>query len=63
MLKDMKFYQLAVGAKFVFRGKEFEKTAMSMAVDERCWGNIFMAGTEVESEGPLLPEEAASRQG
>jgi hypothetical protein len=42
----MQFYQLAKGARFEFLGKQFEKVAMSMAVDaERC-GNVFWGGTE-----------------
>ncbi len=62
----MKFYALAIGARFVFRGQEFEKTAMSMAEvladgHQRGWGNIFQGGTEVESEGPLLPADVAAR--
>ena len=58
----MKFYELAIGARFIFRGQRFEKIAMSMARDEENCGNIFMGGTEVEPDGePLLlsPEEAA----
>jgi hypothetical protein len=57
----MKFYELAIGARFVFRGQWFVKIAMSMAEDERHWGNIFQGGTEVESEGPMLPADVAAR--
>lgn len=62
----MRFYELAVGAEFVFRGRRFVKTAMSMAEvladgPERGWGNVFLGETEVVSEGPLLPPEVAAR--
>jgi hypothetical protein len=59
----MKFYELAIGAVFTFRGVAYKKTGMSMAEDGRRWGSIFQAETDVDSEGPLLPpEEAASRR-
>ncbi len=57
----MKFYELAVGAVFTFGGRTFRKTAMSMAEDERCWGNVFLGETEVESDGPVLPVEVAAK--
>jgi hypothetical protein len=38
----MKFYELAVGARFVFRGRRFEKIAISMTEDEHGCGNIFL---------------------
>ncbi len=58
----MKFYELAVGARFILRGRRFEKIAMSMAEDEQGVGSILMGGTEIVPDGvPLLlpPEEAA----
>jgi hypothetical protein len=58
----MKFYELAIGAQFIFRGRRFEKIAMSMANDEKRFGSVFMGETEVVPDGvPLLlpPEEAA----
>ena len=58
----MKFYELAIGARFTHRGQRFTKLAMSCARDERGWGNVFQGSMEVEPEGePLLlsPEEAA----
>ena len=58
----MKFYQLAIGARFKFRGREFEKSARGFAVgigdgpmDHR-YGAGFMLETEVESDGPFLTE-------
>jgi len=62
----MKFYELAVGAVFTFRGKRFRKVAMSMAEGlddghQRGWSNIFLGGTEVVSDGPLLPAEVAAK--
>ena len=59
---SMQFYELAVGARFSFRGRRFEKTAMSMAQDEERCGHVFMGDVEVTADGePLLlaPEEAA----
>ena len=58
----MKFYELAIGARFIFRGRRFEKIAMSMANDEKQFGSVFMGETEVVPDGVpllLLPEEAA----
>jgi hypothetical protein len=57
----MKFYELAVGAVFTFRGVTYKKIGMSMAEDERRWENIFQAETHVEAEGPLLPPEEAAK--
>jgi hypothetical protein len=53
----MQFYQLAKGARFEFRGKQFEKIAMSMAEDAEQYGNVFQAETEVRPIGEphLLP--------
>ena len=51
----VRFYELAVGAVFSVRGRRYRKIAMSMAEDERHWGNVFMGETEVVSDGPLLP--------
>jgi len=61
----VKFYELAVGARFVFMGRRYEKVAVAMAVDEGRLGNIFFGTAPVETEGePLLlsPEEAARRK-
>ena len=58
----MKFYELAIGARFVFRGRRFEKLGMSMAEDEGRAGHVFVGDAEVTAdEGSLLlpPEEAA----
>ena len=59
----MKFYELAIGARFVFGGQRFEKTAMSMAKDEQPIGNLFMGETEVVPDGEpsLLPPAEAAR--
>ena len=43
------------GARFEIRGKQYQKTAMSMASDENNCGTIFKAGTEILPIGePLL---------
>jgi hypothetical protein len=52
----MKFYELAIGARFVFRGRRFEKIGMGMANNEHGCGSMFMGKTEV------APEEAARRK-
>ena len=41
------FYQLPLGARFEFRGKRYEKLALSMARDEERCGNIFQDEAEV----------------
>jgi hypothetical protein len=60
---NVKFFELAVGARFLFRAQQFEKTAMGMAQDGRGWGNIFMGEMDVETDGEplLLPPEVAAR--
>ena len=59
----MRFYQLARGARFEFRGRQFKKTAMSMAQDSECLGSIFQGGTEVLPIGePLLLSEAEAQK-
>ena len=61
----MKFYQLAVGARFRHRGARFKKAGMSCAEDERGWANVFLGLVEIEPEGePLLmsPAEATRWQ-
>jgi hypothetical protein len=58
----MKFYELAIGARFCFRGRRFEKLAMSLAEDEDRAGHVFTGNAEVTADGePLLlpPAEAA----
>lgn len=46
----MPFHRLPVGAKFEFRGRRYQKLALSMAGDEDRFGNIFHAETEVVPE-------------
>jgi hypothetical protein len=59
----MQFYQLAVGARFVFRGRKYRKIAMCMTEDEDRVGHIFQGETEVEADGVLLllPADEAER--
>ena len=59
----MQFYELAVGARFFFRGRRYEKLAMSMAADEEQIGSVFMAETVVTADGEplLLSQEEAAR--
>ena len=59
----MKFYELAIGARFIFRGQRFEKLGMSMAKDDKGIGSIFMGETEVSPDGvpQLLPPEEAAK--
>ena len=58
---NVRFYELAIGAVFGFRGKRYRKEAMSMAEDEEKIGSIFLGETEVVSDGPLLPPEIAAK--
>jgi hypothetical protein len=59
----MQFYRLAKGARFEFGGRQYEKTAMSMAVDCDGIGNVFDGAREVTPVGEplLLPEEESAR--
>ncbi len=41
------FQQLPIGARFEFRGRRYEKLALSLAGDEDRCGNVFHAATEV----------------
>jgi len=43
----MQFQEIPVGGHFEFRGRRYEKLALSMARDEDHYGNIFQAQTEV----------------
>ena len=58
---SVKFYELAIGARFVFRGQPFVKGAMCMALDEQRLGTVFLGETNVLSDGPLLPPEIAAQ--
>jgi hypothetical protein len=50
----MQFKELPIGARFEFRGRRYEKVALSMACDEERMGNIFHDDTEVVSEAPSV---------
>ena len=41
------FFQLPVGARFEFRGRRYEKVALSMADDEERRGSVFPDHVEV----------------
>ena len=45
------FWQLPIGARFEFRGRRYEKLALSMARDEERCGNIFQDEAEVFWDG------------
>jgi hypothetical protein len=59
----VQFYQLAKGARFEFRGQQFQKIAMSLALDADTNGNIFQGATEIVPIGEplLLPVEEAEK--
>ncbi len=42
-----RFCELPIGARFEFRGRRYEKLALSLAGDEERCGNIFQDQTEV----------------
>jgi hypothetical protein len=50
----MKFYELAIGARFFFSGRRFEKLGMSMAEDEGRAGHVFMGDAEVTADGGVV---------
>ncbi len=60
---EVRFYELAVGAWFAFRGERFEKVAMSMARAEDWTGCVFRGETQVSPEGDaaLLPVQVAAQ--
>ena len=43
----IQFHQLPLGARFEFRGRRYEKLALSMASDEDRCGNIFQYECQV----------------
>jgi len=49
------FSALPVGARFEFRGRRYEKLALSLARDEDCCGNVFQDQTEVWADLPPPP--------
>ena len=55
-----KFNELPLGARFEFRGRRYEKLALSLARDEERMGNIFHAETEVLAERAQLAGSATS---
>ena len=50
---------MAPGARFEFHGRQFKKTAISMAQVPSANGNIFQSATEIDPIGQplLLPED------
>ncbi len=60
-----KFCELPIGARFEFRGRRYEKLAVSLAGDEDRCGNVFLDDTEVLAEAAAAdrprPREARPR--
>ena len=46
----MKFYKLAIGARFTVRGERFTKRGMGAAENERRWCFMFFGIMDVEPE-------------
>jgi len=59
----MQFFELAIGARFIFQGRKYTKIAMCMTEDETRIGHIFRGETEVVPDGEpmLLPPAEAER--
>jgi hypothetical protein len=55
MPPTIQFQEIPIGQHFEFRGRRYQKLALSLARDEDHYGNIFQAQTEV------LPDPFASR--
>jgi hypothetical protein len=60
MTLTLRFGELPLGGRFEFRGRRYEKLALSLARDEERCGNIFQAETLVCAEradgaAPMLP--------
>ena len=43
----MQFQEVTIGQHFEFRGRRYQKLAVSLARDEDYFGNVFQAQTEV----------------
>lgn len=56
------FRALPVGARFEFRGRRYEKLALSLARDEDCCGNVFQDETEVWADLPPPPQGLEPRR-
>ena len=47
MPPTLQFQEVPIGQHFEFRGRRYQKLALSIARDEDHYGNIFQAQTEV----------------
>src|SRR4051812_25000054 len=58
-----RFGELAIGSRFCFRGKRYEKVAPEIGRDEDRGGNVFHARTEVlvEALPPCVPTRERKR--
>ena len=60
MMSKKLFGDLTFGTRFTFYGKTYIKITLSMAEDEKRYGNIFLAETEIDTiecdEQPTKPE-------
>lgn len=63
MTLTLRFGELPLGGRFEFRGRRYEKLALSLARDEDRCGNIFQAETLVctEQAGGTAPLLAVAR--
>jgi hypothetical protein len=57
----MTFEEVKVVETFTYRGQRFQKCALSMAEDERGWGNIFVDEIVVEREGQTAARDVEPR--
>ena len=58
----MTFNEVPLGARFEFRGRRYEKVALSMARDEDRFGNVFQDYTEVVADCHLTGQTAEGGQ-
>lgn len=63
MHRILQFQEIPIGQHFEFRGRRYQKLALSLARDEDHYGNIFQAQTEVLPDpfAPRTPELPARR--
>jgi hypothetical protein len=47
---QMKSHQVPIGARLIFRGREYVKLGLSMAEDEKRDAHVFQYEAEVESD-------------
>jgi|GEM_PF-6109308 hypothetical protein len=53
----IQFQEIPIGRYFEFRGRRYQKLALSLARDEDRYGTIFLAQTEVLPQDQIPPHD------